>query len=936
MSSFPTIDYEGNFEVIDLANPQDYVNPASPYVGWWKQISKSTWNASAITSAQEAGDEPLSSVTNYYNKYLDGTPGSCPYMYVENTENLNVFKVTFYGGVLDQVFAYTQTSCLYELMADGISIGPTGGFQTPSFSTESFLQYFFDAELQTQNVFTMQPDNQHMAEYLGLLDPTLLLDITSATSYSSTSIWEKTSVPIIQPYGPNEQNGAALQTPTALFKYYDDVMTQKAFQTVNTLQPDMYYPGYEQRLAIYQSYLDGKTVTYPIKSLVTSTQGNYGYYSYTNGVTLLLLHVNPHLVMRGSSITFSGFAGSYAFLNGTHNNIIFLEGNSGYKSSDHFDVDYAAGTGSFFDCANWFAINVNTSACDAVADGPYKGWGTNFGNPTVTVTHHVKDDMSYNNYIAAQRAYYTEVFNNPDVHGRQYYGSRSRKQLCESFSENFNIQSRGTFVPYWRSGGSSGDAMYNYIGPLGAYFPIMCDHYNIYDTIETALPDSAYIGMSIDALNYLEEAYNIYYGFTGPYLEGDGITGAAGVLQQVLCSIVGVHNQGDPSMIGGGIMVATGSAYYGGEPVDHSIWQIAGNYGDPNGDYDPYYYNYMIYGLVKQELTPGKKVGYIYTVGSNSFGGDDGFLFTTVFTDPEILANSPQAFQVATDTVRFLPAIKYFNAQNCDAVIIDNRNDAGGSYGNFEQLFGGDRNQVQENIAYYKTKTGVSPPVDFPNFTAIGGEKFSCQTLNAPLPTSYIESAYGADSVYHGSVGSPRKVVFLQGSGTYSAGTLRMFNFLGDNNDGDIGNNTQVKIVGCNKAYENGAIAWGRCMTPSTYYTNPDLGTAYYGTSLIGESPVTFSKKNADNSTLFTTVIDDATAVGELSSTTYPWPQAVGNRALPMSVEQTFYPDLGFVENTRPILPGWAGSQQPDSNDYTTWRDSILETAIQEALSTEW
>lgn len=47
-------------------------------------------------------------------------------------------------------------------------------------------------------------------------------------------------------------------------------------------------------------------------------------------------------------------------------------------------------------------------------------------------------------------------------------------------------------------------------------------------------------------------------------------------------------------------------------------------------------------------------------------------------------------------------------------------------------------------------------------------------------------------------------------------------------------------------------------------------------------------------------------------------------------------PDFGFVENTRARLAGDVRPQQPDPLDGSTWRDSWLETAILEAISTEW
>jgi hypothetical protein len=75
-------------------------------------------------------------------------------------------------------------------------------------------------------------------------------------------------------------------------------------------------------------------------------------------------------------------------------------------------------------------------------------------------------------------------------------------------------------------------------------------------------------------------------------------------------------------------------------------------------------------------------------------------------------------------------------------------------------------------------------------------------------------------------------------------------------------------------------------------------------------------------------------SVGDLTSVTDMSPNSStlkgpGN-AWVSSFEQLVYPDFGFSENTRPLLPGDARSQQPDPADPATWRYAYLEEAIRE------
>lgn len=941
MSAFYQIQNQlPNFEVYDNANP--VYDPQNPYVGWWKLSYKNAIGYQA-TNAQVLGEQVLSPETDYTNVKSDNTCyGGITYMYINTTETPDVFSVTTYGGLQLVTLGYSQVPKFYQLMDDGVSIVIMDG-DTPA----PFPNYAQYSQVVNNNDFylmwfTVQPDHQSLIGYWqggkGNMDPTRSLETGNIYLYQQL-VFERAVPPLNYPYNLNENLLPSLQTPTALFQYFYDIMVEKGFASLNPNVTDSFIPDLDTREAIFQSYLTGKTNTYPIRNIVKSTTGVYSPYTNTNTQTFILLGT-PHTVTQGSTITFSGFANDWAVLNNTYNNSVIIEGIQGYQSSSHLDLNAPFLTGTFYQTANWFTLNVNTSARTAETTGPFKGWAKNFGSPSVTVTHHVTDDMSYNNFVACVKALYAELFKYPETHGAITFSRYSSRQVAQNFSDGPLVASEIALRPRWRGNIGAGDAQYAYARPIGTNNAIVCDHYNIIDNIATQIPDSEYNGLNIPVLNYLDEAYNIYYGFTGDYMTGPlegSWTGIIGALQRDACAVAGLVNQGNPSIIGGGVMVATGSAYYGGEPVDHTIWQIAGNYADPDGFYDIFYYNYFVYGLVKTSLTPGKKVGYIFTQGENPFV-DDSFLNWPFLTRTDVQQDAPNAAYLGPSCVRYLPAFKYFNAQGCDAVIIDNRSNGGGFPGVLEGMFGGDRNSPEARwLAPNNPPTFEGPLYSLTGAVGYGNVVGELQTLKTE--GSYIQSKYGSDSVFKGSLGDNKKVVLLNGSYAYSGGVIRSHFLLGDNNDGNIGSYTKCKIVGLNKSYMPGASQPSYYRAPNTYLPNPELnlGDAYFNLGLAPESNQYVATKVLPNGTYqFATEISAANAVGELSTTTYPYTGAVGNRALPMSVETTVYPDFGFCANDRPILPGWTGPQQPDKNDYTTWRDRWFETAIQEALSTQW
>jgi hypothetical protein len=189
---------------------------------------------------------------------------------------------------------------------------------------------------------------------------------------------------------------------------------------------------------------------------------------------------------------------------------------------------------------------------------------------------------------------------------------------------------------------------------------------------------------------------------------------------------------------------------------------------------------------------------------------------------------------------------------------------------------------------------------------------------------------YGSDAVFSGG-----KVVVLHNEEAASAGDQILTScWLGENNDKQLGANTQAVFIGSADGRLKGGTWFGfsDCMPLQKYSErlqdssgNPvsaiprmriDIPFVSYVTSFNGHK---ITQQTPD------LAIDPAPTLKGGS----------GGNPLPEEYEQTVYVDFGFMfPHPDSPLPGWValhGTAQPDPNDNTTWRDRWLEQAILEA-----
>jgi len=973
----PSIDYNGATSKGAVANATDlslyagaeikfiynsnsnewtsYLKPVStddPFHGWWKNVAK-TVLLSGVTDDQFAGIEPLPS--GYTIPFPSSVATDIAYYYLDCISHYPLIKLTSYGSNYNNTFGALQFESYYERLPDGVSIAYPGVVGTNSFSAEAYLS----APINAPNTLTLQSNNtQLFGNYAYNTDPDFIFGPGNSIQFGSfSSLLQKMDTPPdIRPYNDNEVAYPDIQDPIFMFKYFAKIISEKGMVGNNSIGgQDTYYPGYYNEQAILNSYLNGKTFEYPIHHIIKSTTSQYtpetfyqlGYGSLT-GATKIFLADN-HLVTPGSSITISGFSGAWDVLNNEYTNDVIFDSHFNNSSSGHFDANFSTKEGTFYNSTNFFVIRNDTSSLIGISSGPFNGWASYTGTPVVSVTHHVTSDMTYNNFMAAIKAYFLEV-----------YGSQEHSFNQTVFSEDFS----GRTEQIWESSSYSiaqtaqqgfstvaGPSRYYNLGdPLSQLLvSTVCyaDHYDILNTIVNYLTGASTGGWSISALNYLDpdETYNIYYGFEGEFATGESTLEVCGQIQQYWGEIAGAMNVSITGLTGGGYLVATGAKYGGNNDVDRTKWNILGSINTLDG-YESLSYNYMLYGLVKSNLTPDKKIGYIYTDSSLPFSqgideiwypGESTTKYFNTWANKDILQNAPDKWANGTIAAPMVPMMKYFNAKQVDAIIIDNRCNVGGYDTWFEQFFGGDRLKNTNDYFYLNTQNQLSPILNISQFEYY--QNLNLTGSDNYLHPSFLESSqgYGTGCVYHGSPSTGAKIVFLQGESSISAGQLRLYNFLGDNFDGQIGNNTSVKILGCSKGYFDGFRSSYSIPTP--YIQDSIRGNPFIYTSIGMEGPVVVFKLSTGSSGSVTlnhvNQISNINAVDAMTSITGAFSNTLGN-PFPMDLETRVYPDFGFVENTRPRLPGDNRPQQPDPTVSGTWRDSWLEAAIGESVYGTW
>jgi len=347
-----------------------------------------------------------------------------------------------------------------------------------------------------------------------------------------------------------------------------------------------------------------------------------------------------------------------------------------------------------------------------------------------------------------------------------------------------------------------------------------------------------------------------------------------------------------------------------------------GSYHDDTLNLNAHYF-----GQINPALTGGKIIGYLYK-------RDSRFMDPNIYMDsrgvyaPENpnTSKNPRIFRESLSTV-YSKMMQWFNSIGCEAIIIDQGGNLGGEPDvlSIAEFMGANR---QLYFTYNVFKDPQKQPLDYLRSDTVA------QAAKQFEASQYLDVSLN-EKLYPGSVFKGTKVVFVTDIFSRSAGDIAPNYFIGEGEHaGYLGNRTQASIVGCLDGREFSFIS-----VFNSFPSNIDRTSA--SKNLVDQqgrpvSPFTF---NIDWGGYFLRYSDKRISMlrqnrGVTPART-PYLGTSGSNALPISFEQTVFPDFGFTPMTRPFIPGWTTlhPKPPTPSDPTTWTYLYLDAAILHALN---
>jgi hypothetical protein len=270
--------------------------------------------------------------------------------------------------------------------------------------------------------------------------------------------------------------------------------------------------------------------------------------------------------------------------------------------------------------------------------------------------------------------------------------------------------------------------------------------------------------------------------------------------------------------------------------------------------------------------------------------------------------------------------MQWFNSIGCEAIIIDQTGNLGGEPDvlSIAEFIGSNR-QLYFTYNVFKDKQRQPRNYLRSDTVAQAAEHFQgSQHLDVSLN----------EKLYPGSVFKGTKVVFVSDIFARSAGDIAPNYFIGQGaHAGDLGNDTQASIVGCLDGREFSFISVANSFPSNTNSTSASKNLVDKQGKPV--SPFTF---NIDWGGYFLRYSDKQLSMLRQNTQIKPartsYTGTSGSNALPISFEQTVFPDFGFTSMTRDFIPGWTTihPKQPTPSDPTTWAYLYLDAAILEAI----
>lgn len=723
--------------------------------------------------------------------------------------------------------------------------------------------------------------------------------------------------------------------PTNLARYIFDRMlyhgiARGAEDTADSWNLD--FIGFQAAEALFKQYLTtGKTYTTTINKTRTTKNGS--------GLTSIFTH-DFHFAPAGSTVTISGFGGGWSSINGTYENAVSVHAFGGIPNPNPDFVDVGPG-GTW---KHYFYLNFDSTGFPQFtgnagypnfADGSANCnlWGET--TPRLCVHHQITDDMEYPAFVAAMTAFFYDAFKVAQHTGQSgWVTNENSRALADTWADlQAALDVDDARIQAFRSRTNRFSPSEYYQNPavktefdldtpaLGAYIWDFNEPYNLLPGVNPLL------NHNVDAQNYLVSVANLYY----------TLEGAPTNAQQSLLGLFGYKNMSGTNT-GGAYFVGTVAPMNFTDPAagnpDPNVWSLLGV--DFDGD-PSIAANNLFFGFVNPLLTNGKKVGYIYI--SDELRAD---LFVQmagiVFTKPED-QNSPR-FGLEGWAKVWAPMMVYLNTWHpsgagLDAIIVDDRANGGGLASQlnvFGAMFGAKRLLSDGATAWWRDNGRRAPK----KFVAdLGYDAYNnlislSDQQNDYLYVEQTAMRYGSHAVF-----SEGKVVVLHNEQAASAGdAILSACWSGDNNDKQLGANTQAVILGSADGRLKGGSWFGYsdCMPLQKFSERLQDSSGNPVSAIpVMRLDIPFLTYVSASHGLKITQQNPELAIDKAPTLT----GGTGGNPLPEEYEQTVYVDFGFMyPHPDAPLPGWVtlhGTAQPDPNDNNTWRDRILEQAILKA-----
>src|SRR5215467_2351547 len=722
--------------------------------------------------------------------------------------------------------------------------------------------------------------------------------------------------------------------PINLFKYY---ISANTFSNLSTSQHTgaLNYVGSETAKEITSQFLNGTfTKTTPLRKIRVTNTAYYATIRIPDDTWTTIYTGNPEIdegifsyVTPGSNVRIEGATGPLSILNGTYPNGIGLLNAGANLNLKRGFVDKGP-HGSYNDLFNSFLLNLDTSSLRSLAD-PATGWINLPPGITVTVNHSVSRASTYNEFCAACAAWFYAVFRTATHVERNIYTAAGSCRVIDSFA---NLQ---TALKNGSANGFFGDSVRLGQPYVSWYYHDFFDYRNVISG-----QGLAKIGGLQNMVNcpYPVNYYNRLFKYDvtlGNYLVN---------VHNLVFTIRGVlePDQPDPTNPGIGIGYpfikdpSAGRAHFEGRVIPANVVNgvirpnIPPNYASMGSyDNDTLNLNAHYFGQINPALTGGKIIGYQYKRDSR-FLDPDIYMDSRGVYAPENpnTSQNPHIFRESLSTV-YSKMMQWFNSIGCEAIIIDQTGNLGGDPDvlSIAEFMGADR---QLYFTYNVFKDQQRLPQNYLSSDTVA------QAAKHFQGSQYLDVSLN-ERLYPGSVFKGTKVVFVTDIFSRSAGDIAPNYFIGEGKHaGYLGNGTQASIVGCLDGREFSFISVFNSF-PSN--TNPTSASK----NLVNEngcpvSPFTF---NMDLGGYFLRYSDKRLSMlrqnKQIEPVRTPYSGTSGSNALPISFEQTVFPDFGFTPMTRPFIPGWTRihPRPPTPSDPTTWTYLYLDAAISHAIKDE-